>query len=109
MTNPVLLYSTAADIRVGNLSRLSKANPIIKDLEQGSAVDFLHKKNLVCWSDQNAELIQCMQYNDTFIGEKVCNAYYLDDLHTIVKAFLHLIYAHSFVSVNIRFMLSKHE
>ncbi|CAF4853997.1 unnamed protein product [Pieris macdunnoughi] len=71
LTNPVLLYSTAADIRVGNLSRLIKANPIIKDLEQGSAVDFLHKKNLVCWSDQNAELIQCMEYNDTFTGEKV--------------------------------------
>ncbi|XP_022127447.2 low-density lipoprotein receptor-related protein 6 [Pieris rapae] len=71
LTNPVLLYSTAADIRVGNLSRLIKANPIIKDLEQGSAVDFLHEKNLVCWSDPNAELIQCMEFNDTFTGEKV--------------------------------------
>ncbi|CAG4941600.1 unnamed protein product [Colias eurytheme] len=70
-TNPVLLYSTAADIRVGNVSRLSKANPIIKGLEQGSAVDFLHRKDLICWSDQTAELIQCMQYNETYYaGEK---------------------------------------
>lgn len=70
-SNPILLYSTASDIRVANLSRLGKANAIVKGLEQGSAVDFIHSKNLICWSDQTAELIQCMNYNETFSGEKV--------------------------------------
>lgn len=70
-SNPVLLYSTASDIRVANTSKLGKINAIIKDLEQGSAVDFLCKNNLICWSDQTAELIQCMEYNDTHSGEKV--------------------------------------
>ncbi|XP_032511733.2 low-density lipoprotein receptor-related protein 6 [Danaus plexippus] len=69
--NPVLLYSTASDIRVANTSKLGKINVIIKGLEQGSAVDFLHKKNTICWSDQTAELIQCMEYNDTHSGEKI--------------------------------------
>lgn len=41
------------------------------NLEQGAAVDFLYKKQLICWSEQIAELIQCMKYNDTYIGEKV--------------------------------------
>lgn len=70
-SNPVLLYSTASDIRVANISKLGKINSIIKGLEQGSAVDFLCKSNLVCWSDQTAELIQCMEYNETHSGEKV--------------------------------------
>lgn len=74
--NPVLLYSTASDIRVANTSKLGKINVIIKGLEQGSAVDFLHKKNTICWSDQTAELIQCMEYNDTHSGEKVRFSFY---------------------------------
>ncbi|XP_047545765.1 low-density lipoprotein receptor-related protein 6 [Vanessa atalanta] len=71
ISNPVLLYTTASDIRVTNTSKLSKINAIIKGLEQGSAVDFLYRKSLVCWSDQTAELIQCMEYNNTHSGEKV--------------------------------------
>lgn len=70
-SNPILLYSTASDIRVANLSRIGKANAIVKGLEQGSAVDFIHRSNLICWSDQTAELIQCMNYNETYSGEKV--------------------------------------
>ncbi|KAJ0179555.1 hypothetical protein K1T71_005267 [Dendrolimus kikuchii] len=70
-SNPILLFSTASDIRVVNTLRLNKVNTIVKDLEQGSAVDFLYSKNLICWSDQTAELIQCMKYNETYIGEKV--------------------------------------
>ncbi|XP_063823720.1 low-density lipoprotein receptor-related protein 5-like [Ostrinia nubilalis] len=70
-SNPILLYSTTSDIRVANISRLSKANAIVKGLEQGSAVDFIHRKNLICWSDQTAELIQCMNYNETYSGEKM--------------------------------------
>ncbi|CAG9792217.1 unnamed protein product [Diatraea saccharalis] len=69
--NPILLYSTASDIRVANLSRLGKTNIVVKGLEQGSAVDFIYSKNLICWSDQTAELIQCMNYNDTYSGEKM--------------------------------------
>lgn len=67
----MLLYSTASDIRVANISKTGKVAAIIKGLEQGSAVDFLHSKNLVCWSDQTAELIQCANYNGTSAGEKV--------------------------------------
>ncbi|XP_026739011.1 low-density lipoprotein receptor-related protein 6 [Trichoplusia ni] len=70
-SNPILLYSTASDIRVVNTSKIGKVNTIVKDLEQGSAVDFLHRKDLICWSDQTAELIQCMNYNETHVGEKV--------------------------------------
>ncbi|XP_068628110.1 low-density lipoprotein receptor-related protein 6 [Battus philenor] len=68
--NPVLLYSTATDIRVLNVSKPGKLNLVIKGLEQGSAVDFLFMKNIICWSDQTAELIQCMDYNETYSGEK---------------------------------------
>ncbi|XP_037297388.1 LOW QUALITY PROTEIN: low-density lipoprotein receptor-related protein 6-like [Manduca sexta] len=70
-SNPILLYSTASDIRIVNTSKLGKVNTIVKDLEHGSAVDFHYRKELVCWSDQNAELIQCMKYNETYIGEKI--------------------------------------
>ncbi|CAB3228777.1 unnamed protein product [Arctia plantaginis] len=70
-SNPILLYSTASDIRVVNTSQLGKVNTIVKDLEQGSAVDFLHSKDLICWSDQTAELIQCMSYNETHLGDKI--------------------------------------
>lgn len=71
VSNPVLLYSTASNIRIVNTSKLVKYNAIIKGLEQGSAVDFLYRKNLVCWSEQTAELIQCMEYNSTHSGQKV--------------------------------------
>lgn len=70
-SNSMLLYSTASDIRVANVSRIGKASPIIKGLEQGSAVDFLYRKNLICWLDQAVELIQCAYYNGTVVGEKV--------------------------------------
>ncbi|KAJ2950571.1 hypothetical protein O0L34_g8817 [Tuta absoluta] len=70
-SNPLLLYTTALDIRVGDMTKFTKVNTIIKGLEQGSAVDFLHRKDLICWSDQTAEHIQCMKYNDTYSGDKV--------------------------------------
>ncbi|XP_049888265.1 low-density lipoprotein receptor-related protein 6 [Pectinophora gossypiella] len=69
--NPLLLYSTASDIRVADMSKFPKVNTISKGLQQGSAVDFLHRRDLICWSDQTAELIQCMNYNETYSGEKV--------------------------------------
>lgn len=75
-SNPILLYSTASDIRVVNIPKFGKATAIIKDLEQGSAVDFIYRKSLICWSDQTAELIQCMHYNETYSGEKVSTAAY---------------------------------
>lgn len=53
------------------MSKPGKVNPIIKGLEQGSAVDFLFIKDLICCSDQTAELIQCMTYNETHSSEKV--------------------------------------
>ncbi|XP_041973077.1 low-density lipoprotein receptor-related protein 6 [Aricia agestis] len=63
--NPVLLYSTTYDIRLANTSKLPRIDTVIKGLEQGSAVEFLYRKKLICWSDQNAELIQCAKYNET--------------------------------------------
>ncbi|XP_028025930.1 low-density lipoprotein receptor-related protein 6 [Bombyx mandarina] len=69
-SNPILLYSTALDIRMVNTSRLTRITTIAKDLEQGTAVDFHYRKNLICWSDQKPELIQCMNYNETYTGEK---------------------------------------
>lgn len=74
-SNPILLYSTASDIRMVNTSRPSKVNTILKDLESGSAVDFLYRKKLICWSDQTAELIQCTNYNDTQVGDIVSMTY----------------------------------
>nr|XP_049697020.1 low-density lipoprotein receptor-related protein 6 [Helicoverpa armigera] len=71
VSNPILLYSTASDIRVVNTSKLGKVDTIVKNLVQGSAVDFFHRKDLICWSDQTAELIQCMSYNETHVGDKV--------------------------------------
>ncbi|XP_060800869.1 low-density lipoprotein receptor-related protein 6 [Amyelois transitella] len=70
-SNPILLYSTANDIRVVNIPKFTKATAIVKDLEQGSAVDFIYRKSLICWSDQTAELIQCMHCNETHSGEKM--------------------------------------
>ncbi|XP_059051324.1 low-density lipoprotein receptor-related protein 6 [Achroia grisella] len=70
-SNPILLYSTESDIRLVNVQKLGRANAIIKDLKQGSAVDFIHHKSLICWCDQISELIQCMRYNETQPGEKM--------------------------------------
>ncbi|XP_023718934.1 low-density lipoprotein receptor-related protein 6-like, partial [Cryptotermes secundus] len=41
------------------------------DLEEGTAVDFYHEGNLVCWTDNGLEMIQCVPYNGTVTGAKV--------------------------------------
>ncbi|XP_069679259.1 low-density lipoprotein receptor-related protein 6 [Periplaneta americana] len=69
--NPNLLFSTSKDIRVVSVSKPSKVVTIVKDLEEGAAIDFYYEGNLVCWTDHGLEMIQCISYNGTYIGSKV--------------------------------------
>lgn len=65
---PNLLFATSKDIRVANVSSRSsssKATPIVKDLQEGAAVDYHYAKGLVCWTDHGLEMIQCINYNGT--------------------------------------------
>ncbi|XP_039278794.1 low-density lipoprotein receptor-related protein 6 [Nilaparvata lugens] len=68
---PNLIFSTAKDIRIANVSRPTKATTIVKDLEEAYAVDFYHAGSLVCWTDQGLEMIQCMHFNGTNTGPKM--------------------------------------
>ncbi|RZF35698.1 hypothetical protein LSTR_LSTR009566 [Laodelphax striatellus] len=68
---PNLIFSTAKDIRIANVSRPTKATTIVKDLEEAYAVDFYHAGSLVCWTDQGLEMIQCMTFNGTHTGPKM--------------------------------------
>lgn len=75
ISNPLLLYSTTHEIRAVNIESLDftkpkKVSTIVKDLEQSTAVDFLYRRNLVCWSDQVA-VIQCASYNGSYTGDKM--------------------------------------
>lgn len=90
ISNPILLYSTEIDIRAANIesydfNKHMRFTTIIKDLVQGTAVDFLYRKNLVCWSDQTA-VIQCTNFNGTAAGEKVkLYSYYCNHTFKIVS------------------------
>ncbi|XP_050531547.1 low-density lipoprotein receptor-related protein 6 isoform X2 [Daktulosphaira vitifoliae] len=68
---PNLLYTTAKDIRMANMSKLTKINVIIKDLIEGVAIDFYFKDSLICWADHGQESIQCVTYNGTHVANKV--------------------------------------
>lgn len=69
--HPTLLFTTGKDIRIANISRPSKFNSIVKDLEQGNALDFYYEGHMVCWSDLLLGVIQCVTYNGTHIGSKI--------------------------------------
>ncbi|XP_011066151.1 PREDICTED: low-density lipoprotein receptor-related protein 6 isoform X2 [Acromyrmex echinatior] len=69
--SPLLLFGTHKDIRVTNISRSNKVNIIIKDLSEGASLDFFYERELICWSDSNLEMIQCIHYNGTHTGEKI--------------------------------------
>ncbi|KAK0099194.1 hypothetical protein PV326_000031 [Microctonus aethiopoides] len=69
--SPTLLFATHKDIRVANISRGNKAITIVKDLSQGTALDFFWDRRLVCWSDSGVEKIQCIKTNGTHTGEKI--------------------------------------
>uniref|UniRef100_A0A1B6BXD2 EGF-like domain-containing protein n=1 Tax=Clastoptera arizonana TaxID=38151 RepID=A0A1B6BXD2_9HEMI len=68
---PNLLYATSKDIRIANVSRPSKVTSIIKDLEEGAAVDFYYAGSQICWTDHGLEMIQCVTYNGSEVYNKV--------------------------------------
>lgn len=83
---PILLYTTKNDIRIKNSTQSSKVVTIVLNLQDGYAVDFYSEGQLVCWTDQVLEAIQCVTYNGTYTGEKVfyCVIYNLKtNLHEI--------------------------
>lgn len=64
-----LLFTTYHDIRLANITRPhgppTSIETIAKDLSQAGALDFFYEKQLVCWSDQKLQRIQCMKLNGT--------------------------------------------
>nr|CAD7429275.1 unnamed protein product [Timema monikensis] len=71
---PNLLFATVKDIRLANISKPTKTVTIVKNLEEGAAVDFYYEGNLVCWTEHGLEMIQCVSYNGTYVGPKLANA-----------------------------------
>lgn len=68
---PNLLFTTSKDIRVANVSTgktSAKVTTIVKELEEGAAVDYHFAKGLVCWTDHGLETIACTNYNGTSIA-----------------------------------------
>lgn len=41
----------------------------MKDLNEGAGLDFHYDKQLICWTDQGLEAIQCRKMNETFYKE----------------------------------------
>nr|CAD7457230.1 unnamed protein product [Timema tahoe] len=68
---PNLLFATVKDIRLANISKPTKTVTLVKNLEEGAAVDFYYEGNLVCWTEHGLEMIQCVSYNGTYVGPKV--------------------------------------
>ncbi|KAG8306441.1 hypothetical protein J6590_046757, partial [Homalodisca vitripennis] len=62
-TFPKLLFVTNKDIRIANVSRPSKVVTIVKDIEEGAAVDYYYAGSRICWTDRGLEMIQCVTYN----------------------------------------------
>lgn len=64
-----LLFTTYHDIRVANITRQngppSSIETIAKDLPEAGALDFFYEKQLICWTDQALQRIQCMKLNGT--------------------------------------------
>lgn len=69
-----LLFTTYNDIRLANVYQQNSPPSIevlVKDLSEGSALDFFYEKQLVCWTDQGLETIECMKLNNgTSMGTK---------------------------------------
>ncbi|KAI5724237.1 hypothetical protein M8J77_000155 [Diaphorina citri] len=66
----MLLFATSKDIRIANLSRPLKPVTIIKDLEEGAAIDYYYKKSMVCWTDHGTEMISCCTFDGNNVGSK---------------------------------------
>lgn len=71
-TPVTLLFTTYHDIRLANITRPNgppTTDIIAKDLTEAAALDFYYEKNLVCWTDQGLETIQCMKMNGSHPGQ----------------------------------------
>lgn len=42
---------------------------LAKDLNEGAGLDYYYDKQLICWSDQGMEAIQCRKMNESFYRE----------------------------------------
>lgn len=64
----LLIFTTYHDIRIANLSRnhVTSISTITKDLSEGAGLDFYYDKQLICWTDQGMEAIQCRKMNSSF-------------------------------------------
>lgn len=67
-SSTLLIFTTYHDIRIANLSRnhVTSITTITKDLAEGAGLDFYYDKQLICWSDQGMEAIQCRKMNSSF-------------------------------------------
>lgn len=68
--SPTLLFTTLKDIRVANVSRGNKITTIVKDLSDRAALDFYYERGLVCWSQGDNEMIQCVRSNGTHTTDR---------------------------------------
>lgn len=64
--NTLLLHSTQRDIRIINVTRTTnkvKNIVLVRNLTDGTAVDFHYEEKKICWTDHALESIQCVTYN----------------------------------------------
>lgn len=64
-TNTLLLHSTQRDIRIINITSPNnkvKNTILIRNLTDGTAVDFHYNNKKICWTDHALESIQCVTY-----------------------------------------------
>lgn len=69
-----LVLTTYRDIRFANITNLDEKpdiSIIINDLSEGTAIDILYEKQLICWSDMEMEIIQCGNVNGSGVKNNV--------------------------------------
>lgn len=65
-TNTLLLHSTQRDIRIINITGPNnkvKNTILMRNLTDGTAVDFHYAEKKICWTDHALESIQCVTYS----------------------------------------------
>lgn len=50
-------------------NHVTSITTITKDLVEGAGLDFYYDKQLICWTDQGTEAIQCKKMNSTFYAD----------------------------------------
>lgn len=69
---PLLLYSTAKDIRIANSTKINNKfvyTILIRNFTEGPAVDFHWEQKKICWADHGKENIQCTFYDGGEINQ----------------------------------------